>query len=712
MADNNNSKIKATPKRVKNFKNVQIGDIVDDSSMYKITDSPSLARKTGKFINSLPNQLKNDDVVKKIKKFSDKQISYEDKDYKTIRYDYEKGLKKHEEYKKDVRSKHLENAKDKLIKEEYKYTKPVGKSVNQFATFTAAINDAKEEIAENEVSRYNSQMAKRRKEEANRRKELATILLVKNKYQKNEKGRVVVDKAAMAQDVVNFYKGMKQHDGINRFVPVNAALSTVEKLGEIGVGVGKAGVGVAKFAISDKNTKKAMVANLRDNIRSSVNNSIEYAGKSIADIPKRVDYAVTNMVTNYIDNSVIGQTYHAVQDIKQGASHVYDKTKQTLGDIKEGIVRGKNAIKGAAVGAFNAGKSAYKFIKNSGGLGGAAKNIASKTAGNVKGRVDKFNSALKRFRDLDKKKAVKDLAVNNLEKLRENLRLAAKKRAEKAKKDFANFVTKYKGLIKIITVGSALAVLFAVISGFVLFGLGISDLVFKQTPHFYCDSEKVPSVVKNSKAFKKYCKIGPSNNGIVEAALSLIDPEYLVGNTQPFSSKGATSYSPLGYGVTDEYREVMDALQDIVQYTDGDEPMPYTNCIGFASTVAAYAGVDENQIPLGNAASNVDNLRSYSEWEEIDWGGDYNNLEPGDFLVGDDGGDGHIYVYIGTEAMLEKFPELGADYILAEAVMSHSHPTNSYGGCASNRQDTWAGLYGTNIYAFRYTGELTPREVN
>lgn len=77
----------------------------------------------------------------------------------------------------------------------------------------------------------------------------------------------------------------------------------------------------------------------------------------------------------------------------------------------------------------------------------------------------------------------------------------------------------------------------------------------------------------------------------------------------------------------------------------------YMSCDRGVAVAVRWSGTDDNY-PAGPVSRQLDYLASSDKWDEVtDWGGDPENLQPGDVLLRNDSSVGHTVMYLGNEAV-------------------------------------------------------------
>lgn len=225
--------------------------------------------------------------------------------------------------------------------------------------------------------------------------------------------------------------------------------------------------------------------------------------------------------------------------------------------------------------------------------------------------------------------------LNKLGNNIDNLKQGTKTKIEKLGK-----IAKRVGLFL-----SKFGVPIAITLGIIFIIVPIAIAIAMQTgnsPHFYCDLN-APNSIKTSTVYQQYCGSGGGGNDtLVEAALSLVDP-----CNQTMSQAEAGSR----WG---DYKKIYDETET---YLTGGH---YDNCSGYVACAIRWALTTNVQTSnpdlwLSGAFNNT------SEWQEVD----ENDLQPGDVFISERGGstgESHTFIYVGTEAVHEKFPDAPADH--------------------------------------------------
>lgn len=479
--------------------------------------------------------------------------------------------------------------------------------------------------------------------------------------------------SSAAKTVSSKYNKIINNDAINQIAPftVNAVKGAVA--------IGKGSYNLAKKVAHPKQT---------------YNEFKEDASEFIQNIPEKLKEGVKGGLST-VGNFIADNTYRPVVDTLQAGAQAFVESGatvvRTLDRGAKAVGKAYNKTKGAVKSGIAAGKRAAKFVKSHGGIKGTAKHAAQKVAD----RTKKFNSNLKRL-PTKLKDGTKEFAVNSLHSLRRNVRVAAIRKYQETQNSIVDFILNNKRKIKFAIMSSATILVIGALVTTLVAVSGLAQLPGK-TPHYYCDTDNPPAAIKDTAAYRLYCKAGKDNSGIAEAALSLVDPYYL--------ATGVSSGS-LGSGISDMYRDAMDYFRDMVTWTDDGFPTPYANCIGFTTTVLAFAGVEEEDICRNSPCDCVSKMQQSDAWEEVS----PDDIQPGDVLMSDNaadfGGLSHTYIYTGTELMQEFYPELPSDYDLCEASYM------DYGGTTTTSTNgPWHDYANPAFHIFRYTKELNPRDL-
>lgn len=154
------------------------------------------------------------------------------------------------------------------------------------------------------------------------------------------------------------------------------------------------------------------------------------------------------------------------------------------------------------------------------------------------------------------------------------------------------------------------------------------------------------------------------NSSIASAAVSLCHPY----------SKLESSKSNRSDNGTELYIEVHDQV--------GLKGINYRECSKYVGTVIAWCGADKDFPITGNTASQYTYMSTSEKWQEIDWKGDYNNLQPGDILITH--GKGHVCIYTGYEAIAAVYPDTPTDKEVVICSASLDGESNGYAPCCRN----------------------------
>lgn len=172
---------------------------------------------------------------------------------------------------------------------------------------------------------------------------------------------------------------------------------------------------------------------------------------------------------------------------------------------------------------------------------------------------------------------------------------------------------------------------------------------FGGSPHYYCDllSDKA---TKKTEIFKRYCKTGSSggNETLAQAAVSLVDLDR--GTERVPQIEVAPGWSNWG-----DYKYIYDNTE--THLDEGD----YDNCTGYVGCAIRWALTDNWEVLQPDLY--IGNTQYLNEnWEEVNFSGNDDDLEPGDVFISENDGSSHIFIYVGSEILHERFPDAPEDH--------------------------------------------------
>ena len=255
------------------------------------------------------------------------------------------------------------------------------------------------------------------------------------------------------------------------------------------------------------------------------------------------------------------------------------------------------------------------------------------------------------------------------------------KRAEQMKK----FGETFKKLGKIAkSIGSFIARFWIPIVIILVIVFLVIPLVFAyimqigNSPHYYCNLE-APNSVKSSAVYQQYCGSSTGgNDSIAQAAVSLayyipeinaVPTTYVAGKCQSGVTHGVTGKA--GTYPADIATQLYVDVHDEVISGDGY----YASCDRGTCTAVRWAGADDD-FPPGDCGTIISYLDNHPDkWEKVGNIRDV-ELEPGDIMIN----SGHVGIYVGLEAVQEKYPNCTEDTQTYAA---------SFGDYCPKLQDLW-----------------------
>ena len=223
-----------------------------------------------------------------------------------------------------------------------------------------------------------------------------------------------------------------------------------------------------------------------------------------------------------------------------------------------------------------------------------------------------------------------------------------------------------------------------------------------KTPHYYCSID-YPSEIKKTDDYKLYCGIGGKNDSIAAAALSLADEYYVFDNSKSKNNSEVIYRSGLHTG-KQLYIDTFSEYSEVYTMSLSSPNTPEANCIAFVNTCLNWVGCKD--VPKRNPGECITDLQNSENWQEVAFSQDNpdDTLEAGDVLLSEyySGGTSHTFIWVGSEAVQEVYPELDESYKIVEAGWEH------YGAIVTNYTSEWFNT-GKEWHAFRYIGELDPK---
>lgn len=210
------------------------------------------------------------------------------------------------------------------------------------------------------------------------------------------------------------------------------------------------------------------------------------------------------------------------------------------------------------------------------------------------------------------------------------------------------------------------------------YGQGILDAV-----KFSAATAQDTAVAEKTESCNDLTKLASNadNSNIASAAVSLCYPYSKLHSVRDRVDPGTELYQ--------------DVNNKILGSSAGGAPARFRDCGKFVGTVVHWCGADKN-FPKCGSSQQQNYLFSSSKWQEIDWGGDYKKLSPGDVLVLANGKTHHICIYVGYDAIATVYSETpkNEDIVICSASMDGK--SAGYPPCCRN---FYSNL--SNFYAFR-----------
>lgn len=115
---------------------------------------------------------------------------------------------------------------------------------------------------------------------------------------------------------------------------------------------------------------------------------------------------------------------------------------------------------------------------------------------------------------------------------------------------------------------------------------------------------------------------------------------------------------------------------EILGDTDGHGmEWKYKSCDRTVATAVRISGADYNY-PAGPVTAQKAYLQSHTEkWAKIAWDGNVETLSPGDIMIHCEGDSHHTMIYVGNDAIAEKYPDLkGTGYCIVDGSLGTRSP--------------------------------------
>ncbi len=238
-------------------------------------------------------------------------------------------------------------------------------------------------------------------------------------------------------------------------------------------------------------------------------------------------------------------------------------------------------------------------------------------------------------------------------------------------------------------------------------------LGIERTKDELSDAEKMQKIYEYDAKMKSATKVSKLDNSAIAQAACLIAWPSI---EQSKDNDGTPCYQrihDLIFNTTGESN------------TSGSGDSVYMSCDRTACTAIRWSGVDDN-FPGGNTLVQEEYLNSSPRWTELDWGGDINNLQPGDVLIRKDtlmpganfepdGVAHHIFIYCGNnicKALADEWGYLESDLSDDVCIVHGSYNERSPGmGTLSDNYKSYHAyrctdpmVSGKSIYAsYNYT---------
>lgn len=121
----------------------------------------------------------------------------------------------------------------------------------------------------------------------------------------------------------------------------------------------------------------------------------------------------------------------------------------------------------------------------------------------------------------------------------------------------------------------------------------------------------------------------------------------------------------------------------------------YKSCAEAVTVFVRFSGVDDEFGSKGtNPGALLSYVRSSPKWQNVNWNGDYNKLQPGDVFV--DGG--HAMLYVGTKMLHDYFPKAPVGYNLVQASYHRDYIHQAKSPYIMNRTDLKSSRWTNNAF--------------
>ena len=184
-----------------------------------------------------------------------------------------------------------------------------------------------------------------------------------------------------------------------------------------------------------------------------------------------------------------------------------------------------------------------------------------------------------------------------------------------------------------------------------------------------------------------------SNSALINAASTCEEGEYIYADNSSLAHAAVSyAYPTREQGIGNNGTALYQALHD--EIFPGDPY--YMSCDRSVAVAVRWSGTDDD-FPKGDVFWQLEHLATSDKWVEItNWGGNPDNLSPGDLLIRKDEEVSHIVMYVGAAAVMAQHPEAEPNSVIV---------SGSYG-----ERSPGIGTWGSSLATYRVFRNIKKEE--
>lgn len=195
------------------------------------------------------------------------------------------------------------------------------------------------------------------------------------------------------------------------------------------------------------------------------------------------------------------------------------------------------------------------------------------------------------------------------------------------------------------------------------------------------DVEYADSIIGTANAVQ----VDATNQAVADAIDKCLDNEISTAENGSLAQAAVSyAYATQAEGDGNNGTELYQTLHDAIF---PDDPH-YQSCDRGVATAVLWSGTDDS-FPKGPCGSILSYLLTSSKWKKITNSGTIEGLEPGDILIRADDSVSHVIMYVGNEAVKEKFPEASDTACIVSASLDTRSPGVSHWYTGTTGYDTY-----------------------